>query len=109
MQMAAYRVVQGALTNVARHAGVTEASVRLWADPEVLRVQVEDRGKGFDAEAVLARKTSTGLFSMRERALMLGGQFAIESAPGGGTSLTLELPLGSPAPEHEPEPAVPIP
>lgn len=89
----AYRIVQEALTNVARHARVAEVAVRLWTDQHTLRVQVEDRGAGFDPEAALAARATTGLDGMRERAVLLGGQFAVESSPGSGALVTAELPL----------------
>lgn len=92
-----YRMVQEALTNVARHARVSEVTVRLWADQEMLSVQIEDRGAGFDSEAALAINASSGLSGMRERARLLGGQLTVESSPGEGTCVTVELPLGSPA------------
>lgn len=96
IETAAYRIVQEALTNVARHSGAKEAGVRLWADDERLRVQVEDRGKGFNAEQALAARNSTGLAGMRERAELLGGEFTLESSPGSGTLITVELPLPAP-------------
>jgi PAS domain S-box-containing protein len=91
VETAAYRIVQEALTNVARHAGVPEAVVRLWADPGVLGVQVEDRGRGFALRAVSA--ASAGLSGMRERARLLGGRLEVVSAPGAGTRVTTELPV----------------
>ena len=94
VETAAYRIVQEALTNVARHAGVSEVWVRLWADQETLGVQIEDRGTGFEPEAVLTAGATTGLAGMRERAVLLGGQLTVESAPGAGTCVTAELPLG---------------
>jgi len=94
-----YRIVQEALTNVARHARVEEATVRLWVDHERAGVQVEDRGAGFDAETALAAPASTGLSGMRERAELLGGEFTLESKLGSGTRLTVELPLAGDKPE----------
>ena len=93
IETALFRVAQEALTNVARHAQVREVSVRLWLDEERVGLQVEDRGAGCNAEAALAARNSTGLSGMRERAELLGGQFTFESNPGGGTLLTVELPL----------------
>ncbi len=90
VETASFRIVQEALTNIARHAEAAEALVRVWADPHTLAVQIEDNGKGFDAEAVFAAGQSNGLTGMRERALLLGGQFTFESAAGQGTRLMAE-------------------
>lgn len=92
LETAVFRVVQEALTNVARHAGVKEATVRLWTDELRLGVQVEDRGAGFDAQQALASNTSNGLAGMRERAELLGGEFTLETAPGCGTRLMAQWP-----------------
>ncbi len=92
IEIGAYRIVQEALTNVARHAGVSEASVRLWADDNSLLVQIEDAGRGFDVSKLVAG-LSSGVSGIRERAYMLGGMPTIESAPGKGARITAELPL----------------
>ena len=92
VEITAFRIVQEALTNVARHAGVKEAKVDLWANPEFLGVRIEDEGRGFDVEAALAARSS-GLEGMRERSRLAGGRLVIESAPGKGTRLSVELPL----------------
>ncbi len=97
-ETAAFRIAQEALTNVARYAGVKEATVRLWSDGENLRIQVEDDGVGFDVEKVLGSRAAAGIAGMRERAQLLGGEFTLESAPGAGTRLTVELPLAVPDP-----------
>jgi PAS domain S-box-containing protein len=103
VETAAYRIVQEALTNVARHAAVSEVMVRLWADQDSLHVQVEDQGSGFDVEASQAAAGGGGLSGMYERAALLGGQLTIESAPGAGTCLTAALPLGRAAGQGEDE------
>src|ERR1700752_50853 len=90
VETAAYRLVQEALTNIARHADVQEANVRLWTNAKTLSIQVEDSGKGFDLESVTARETS-GLAGMREGATLLGGQLKIGSSVGNGTRLEAEL------------------
>jgi PAS domain S-box-containing protein len=89
---AAYRIVQEALTNIVRHAGVNEAFIRAWVDQETLWLRIEDKGNGFDPQK-LAVGTSSGLYGMRERALSLGGKLTVESTPGVGTVVTAELPL----------------
>jgi signal transduction histidine kinase len=88
-----YRIIQEALTNVARHAKVNEVTVRLWADEGILSVQVEDHGAGFVYDSGTASGTSSGLTGMHERAVLLGGRLTVESAPGAGTRLAAELPL----------------
>jgi two-component system sensor histidine kinase UhpB len=93
VETASYRIVQEGLTNIARHAGADEATVRVWADREVLGVQIEDKGRGFDLEGAPAAKGTGGLSGMRERAELLGGQLTIESLLGAGTCLTAEFPL----------------
>lgn len=95
--IAVYRVVQEALTNVARYAGVMEASVYVWADASLLSVQVEDQGRGFAVEAALAAHQSSGLAGMVERAMLLGGELTIDSQPGAGTCLTAAFPLDASA------------
>jgi len=93
VETAAYRIVQEALTNVARHAGVTEATVRVWSNDDMLCVVIEDHGVGFDSRAALDSHSSSGLTGMRERALLLGGHLYIEATSGVGCRLTVELPL----------------
>ncbi|HVP22108.1 MAG TPA: PAS domain S-box protein [Anaerolineaceae bacterium] len=93
IETTAYRIIQEGLTNVARHAGVKESSVRVWAKNGTLGLQIEDKGAGFDAKAALASHTSSGLSGMQEQAELLGGQFTIESSPGAGALITVELPL----------------
>jgi signal transduction histidine kinase len=99
VETAAFRIVQEALTNVARHAGVTEAEVSLDARDDGLELRIEDRGVGFDP-ATARPGDSGGLAGMKERARLLGGRLIIESAPGRGTRLVAQLP-GSPAPIRE--------
>ncbi len=94
VETAAYRIVQEALTNVARHAKVGEVTVRAWAGEEMLGVQIEDRGVGFDVAAALAAHASTGLAGMHERVSLLGGRLTVESTPGNGTHVTAEFSLG---------------
>ena len=93
VETAAYRIVQEALTNVARHAKVAEVAVRLWVDENTLDLRIEDRGAGFDPEATLSAAASSGLAGMRERAALLGGRLTVTSTPGSGTQVMAELPL----------------
>ena len=93
-----YRVAQEALTNVAKHADATAVKIVLEELPETILMSVHDDGKSFDAEEVWRRngKTRLGLLSMRERTEMLGGNFRIDSAPGLGTTVTIQLPRPKP-------------
>jgi signal transduction histidine kinase len=95
VETAIYRIVQEALTNVARHAKVSEVTVRLWVDPARLSVQIEDQGIGFAPEPALVSGVSSGLSGMQERVALLGGDLIVESATGTGTRLTAEFPLGA--------------
>lgn len=100
VEITAYRIVQEALTNVARHAGVDEVAVRCSVSQTRLHIQVEDHGKGFDAEAALRSHATSGLPGMRERAALLGGHVTVESKRGAGSCVTCEIPLNS-AVNHE--------
>jgi signal transduction histidine kinase len=91
LETAAYRIVQEALTNVARHAWVTEVAVRAHVDGGLLRLEIDDQGRGFDPERVVP---GGGLPGMRERARLLGGQLRVESrADVQGTRVIAELPV----------------
>jgi signal transduction histidine kinase len=88
--LATYRIVQEALTNVARHANASEIYLRLAREPGRLRLEIADNGNGFDPGAV---KKSTGLAGMRERAMALGGVLSIEPNGRQGTRIVADLPL----------------
>jgi signal transduction histidine kinase len=98
VETTAYRIIQESLTNVARHAGTAEATVRVWTTSDMLGLQIEDRGLGFDPEVTLAAPRSIGLAGMRERVELLNGRLTIEARPGHGTLITAELPLHEPTP-----------
>jgi PAS domain S-box-containing protein len=89
-----YRVVQEALSNVARHAAVTQAWVRLWESQGGLYFQVEDAGVGFAFQTELCQRTF-GLLGMRERVELCNGRLEIDSQPGQGTRITAWVPLDS--------------
>lgn len=92
VSIAAYRIVQEALTNVARHAQATEAHITYVADDERLFIEIQDNGIGMPAESNLTRK-SLGLRGMSERARHVHGAVSIQGRPGKGTSVTLEIAL----------------
>jgi signal transduction histidine kinase len=90
-EIALYRIVQEALTNVARHAQATRVDVLLECHGDRLIALVEDNGLGFDPQTAMQRGR-LGLPGMRERAEMLGGSLEVESSPEGGTTLFVEVP-----------------
>ncbi len=92
IETALYRVVQEALTNIARHAQATRVGVVVERRSDTLVVIVEDNGHGFDVDLALD-SGRLGLLGMRERAEMLGGSLAIESSPGAGCSVYATVPL----------------
>ena len=92
-ETAGYRIVQEALTNIARHANVDEVRVKISLYDDVLLIFVEDRGGGFSVQSALSSGYASGLVGMRERALSLGGDLKIISTEGSGTQVLAELPL----------------
>jgi two-component system, NarL family, sensor histidine kinase UhpB len=93
-ELALYRIVQEALSNVVRHAGATRATVRIRRENGFVAVTVEDDGKGFDPAEVLGRDGGgLGLHGMQERASYLGGRVTVESEPGRGTRVRAEIPM----------------
>jgi signal transduction histidine kinase len=94
-EAALYRIAQEALTNVAKHAQATRASLVLGRVNGEVRLIVEDDGRGFDVEAAFARGPAEGrlgLVGMRERAALAGGSVEMESSRGVGTTLLVRLP-----------------
>ncbi len=92
VETAAYRIIQEGLTNIARHARIHEAIVRVRRTAGAIEFEIIDRGIGFEP-AVTDLNLSTGLSSMRERTTLLGGTFQISSAPEAGTIIHASLPI----------------
>lgn len=90
VQTAVFRTVQESLTNIARHSSATSASIVAAASGTRLRVVIEDDGIGFDPDAPTSR---LGLMGIRERCELLGGSLRIESTPGAGTAVVVDLEL----------------
>lgn len=90
-----YRVVQEALTNVARHAGASRVIVTIRKLADIVAIEIADNGKSFKVEEVLDVKKNKrlGLLGMRERVEMVGGTLLVESSPGQGTTLRAQIPL----------------
>jgi PAS domain S-box-containing protein len=102
-RLALYRIVQEALANVVRHSGASSARVSVTRDDEVVVVQVSDDGRGFAPGAVSQTLGGgLGLIGMQERAAGVGGRVEVESALGGGTQVTVVIPITRPALPHVP-------
>jgi signal transduction histidine kinase len=104
LEVALYRVLQEALTNVARHANARQIRVRLQVDSEVAMLEVTDDGVGFDAASFLVNPPSDrgmGVIGMRERVATYGGQFTIGSQHGAGTRVALVIPLAQTSQEMD--------
>lgn len=95
VEAALYRIVQEAVTNVVRHAQATTVSVTASVDDRLAVVEIADDGVGFDPTSRTIRARHLGLTSMRERAQAAGGTWTIESSPGAGTTVRVEVPLGA--------------
>ncbi|MEX0651372.1 MAG: PAS domain-containing sensor histidine kinase [Actinomycetota bacterium] len=95
LETLAYRVVQEALSNAAKHAKASQVIVSVQASSSQLRVEVEDDGQGFDAGLArdFLRDGRVGLASMRERVELASGSLVVRSSPGRGTSISAILPL----------------
>lgn len=91
-----FRITQEAVGNIARHAGATQVDIHLSHRDGRVCLTIEDNGEGFDPEAVQPARDGTrglGLAGMRERASLIGGQVRIQSQPGQGTRIEVEVPL----------------
>ena len=90
-----FRVAQEALTNVVRHAQATQVEIVISKIPGAIRMEIRDNGKSFQVEKVLLAHNHKrlGLVGMRERVEMVGGLLAVESTPGTGTTVRVEIPF----------------
>jgi two-component system, NarL family, sensor kinase len=91
VEIGLYRIAREALTNVVRHASATRATVRLERTDGGVRMRITDDGAGFDASLVAPGRY--GLIGATERAHLLGGSLHVDSAPGGGTTIDVQVPV----------------
>jgi two-component system sensor histidine kinase DegS len=101
--MVVYRIIQECCNNISKHSQASNVNISVSSADEVLNLQVEDDGIGFEVEEALAKKDSFGLAGIRERVALLGGKFRLRSRylPGKkrtrslskGTAVTVELPI----------------
>jgi len=98
METALFRVVQEAVTNIAKHAEADTVLIQCNERDGTLTIEIEDDGKGFDPSTLpppAARERGLGLMGMRERVELLGGSLVMDSAPGRGTHMIVSVPLAS--------------
>jgi two-component system sensor histidine kinase UhpB len=94
VELVLYRVVQEALTNVAKHANAHDIRVELSRAQDEVVASVSDDGDGFSVEDMMrSRERGLGLFGMQERLALVRGQLVIDSAPGRGTRVNARVPL----------------
>ncbi|MBA7570828.1 hypothetical protein ES708_12581 [subsurface metagenome] len=96
MELVVFRIAQEALRNVWKHSGTSKARVTLKFGDDKAVLTVEDEGKGFELPARIGDLTvagKLGLAGMQERAQLIGGKLSLQSEPGKGTTLTLEIPV----------------
>ncbi len=96
LALAVFRIVQEALTNIARHSGAAQCRVSVRLNRQVVTLKIRDDGRG-DTAARLSGSGSLGVVGMRERAVAAGGEFSLESHSGEGVQLVARLPLVPPA------------
>ncbi len=95
-----FRIVQEALTNVARHASATRVTIHLRADHEAVRLTLTDNGTGLKTTNGRPERTGMGLIGMRARARSAGGEMKLTSQPGAGVAIEVWAPLSKPAGEQ---------
>ncbi len=96
VEITLFRVAQGAIGNILEHSGAKNALIKLKCDAKKCVLRVEDDGKGFDADKLTRVDPSgrgAGLFIMKERVKVVGGNCSVESSPGQGTKVTVNVPL----------------
>jgi two-component system sensor histidine kinase UhpB len=94
VEVALFRVIQESLTNIAKHSQASHGWVNLKVGDRVVEVTVQDDGVGFDVDKVVnAPQRSLGLFGMRERVELMGGNFTVQSGPSTGTRVHIVVPL----------------
>lgn len=88
-----YRILQEGLANVEKHARASAVRVEIEGGETEVMMRIADQGCGFDVGSVEEGPGGSGLNNMRERAALMGGKAVIESTPGEGTVITIQLPL----------------
>jgi len=92
VELALFRITQEGLMNVVKHAQANKIFLNLTRKDDAVILSIEDDGIGFDYDQALEKHESLGILIMRERAAMLGGEMRVESHPGRGTHVMVEIP-----------------
>ena len=100
IEIVLFRVIQEALTNAARHAGVGEAFVSLEVHDLTVIARIEDKGAGFHPDELMKTGVTLGITGIRERVEDAGGSVRIQSEPERGTRMTITIPLMCPLQNH---------
>ncbi|MNN41679.1 Oxygen sensor histidine kinase NreB [compost metagenome] len=90
-----YRVCQESVLNAMKYADIDEINVRLFASAHLLELMVSDQGNGFDVNTNDPKGTGLGIYGMKERAELVGGEISITSKRGEGTTVHLRVPFGA--------------
>lgn len=96
IEVALFRITQEAINNIIKHSEARNAMIDLECDADKCKLRIEDDGKGFDVgeiKSIDKYGRGVGIFSMKERVALVGGSCAVESAPGEGTKIVVEVPL----------------
>lgn len=90
-EISIYRIIQESVNNIIKHSNASNAGVRIKRNKSKVSINIEDNGSGFDIEAAAANRAGLGLVGLRERAQLLGGQIFIDSVPGKGTLIRVDI------------------
>lgn len=93
LELSLYRIIQEALTNVEKHSAATEVAIGLEEDGSYVLLEISDNGCGFEPATSHSPNSGLGLLHMRERASLVGGVFALVTAPGEGVRMTIHAPI----------------
>lgn len=96
VEVTLFRIAQGALGNILEHSGASNVSIKLKCNASECQLQIKDDGKGFDVSKLTlvdASGRGSGLFTMKERARLVGGACRVDSGPGKGTKVTVRIPV----------------
>lgn len=93
IETTAYRIIQEALTNIARHANKSNVNVELTSNQKNLYINIKDNGPGFDLEKEIHSGKSSGILGIMERTDLVNGELKFNTAPGNGTEIQIKLPI----------------